>query len=161
MRFVSDVNALLSPAEMVEMSGLDFIVGMQEGRLPAPPMCRTLNYWLEYVKEGEVHFRGRPTFDAMNPIGSVHGGWTGTILDSCMACAVQTTLPKGKAYTTLEFKVNILRAVMPDSGDYIARGVVDHCGRRTGMATGELRHAKTGKLYAKGTTSCIVLDPKM
>lgn len=158
MRFVSNATELLRPEEMAAMSGYDFIAGIRDGRLPAPPMCKTLNYWLDVVEEGEVHFRGRPVFDAMNPIGSIHGGWTGTILDSCMACAVQTTLPKGQAYTTLEFKVNILRAVMPDSGEYVARGVVDHSGRRTGMATGELRHAQTGKLFAKGTTTCLVLD---
>ena len=148
---------LLSPAELAQMSGLEFIQGIAEGRLPAPPIAKTLNFKLETVREGEVSFVGSPTFEAMNPIGSIHGGWFGTILDSCMACAYQTTVPKGTGYTTLEYKVNIVRAIRPGPQWYRATGIVDHTGRRTGVATGQLIGVEDGKLYATGSTTCMAL----
>jgi len=77
-----------------------------------------------------------------------------------MACAVQTTLPVGTAYTTLEYKVNIVRPVFPDTQEFDAIGEVDHVGRRTGVAFGELRGVEDGKLYAKGSTTCLVIEAK-
>lgn len=156
--YANSIDELLSPAELAKMSGLEFIQGIHAGRLPAPPIGKTLNYWLDEVEEGRVVFRSDPKFDAMNPIGSVHGGWFGTLLDSCMACAVQTTLPAGTGYTTLEYKINILRPVLPGSGEYLAIGEVDHAGRRTGVANGRLVHAETGKLFATGSTTCMALS---
>jgi len=93
--YAASAAELLSMEDLAAMSGLEFMQGIHEGRLPAPPIGKTLNYWLDEVTEGRVVFRGVPSFDVMNPIGTVHGGWFGTLLDSCMACAVQTTLPKG------------------------------------------------------------------
>ena len=93
-----------------------------------------------------------------NPSGAVHGGWYGTLLDSCMACAVQTKLPKGFGYTTLEYKVNLLRPIFETTEDVLAVGEVDHVGRRTGVATGKIVGAESGKLYATGSTTCIVME---
>lgn len=155
MKFVDSITDLMAPGDMAKLTGLDFIKGIKDGKLPAPPICRTLNYWLTEVDEGRVVFESEPKFDAMNPLGTIHGGWFGTILDSCMACAVQTTLPKGFGYTTLEYKVNITRAIVPDGRLYRAIGTVDHSGRRTGVAQGEIRGVEDGKLYASGTTTCM------
>ncbi|MEO0914955.1 MAG: PaaI family thioesterase, partial [Pseudomonadota bacterium] len=93
MKFVESAADLLSPTEMLSMTGLEFIAGIAEGRFPAPPICRALNYHMTRAEEGRVVFRGTPSFAALNPLGTIHGGWFGTLLDSCMACAVQTKLP--------------------------------------------------------------------
>lgn len=156
--FARSRDQILRPDQIGSMSGLAFLQGIRDGRLPGPPIARTLNFRLVEVEEGRVVFRGEPTFDAMNPIGAVHGGWFGTILDSCMACAFQSTLPRGKGYTTLEYKVNIVRPLLADGTAVLATGLVEHGGRRTGVATGTLRGAEDGKLYATGSTTCIVID---
>lgn len=151
-----------SPAELpdrektLSMSGLAFMQGMLTGELPRPPIAATLNYALHSVEEGRVAFRGAPTFDSANPQGAVHGGWYGTILDSCMACAVMTTVPKGSVYTTLEFKINITRAI-PLGMEVEAVGTIQHAGRSTGVAMGEVRGVEDGKLYATGSTTCIIM----
>ena len=114
MRFAQSVADLLSVQEMAAMSGYEFIDGIRAGLLPAPPIAKTLNFWLTEVGEGAVVFEGVPEFAAMNPIGTLHGGWFGAVLDSAMSCAVQTTLPQGMGYTTQQFGVNILRGIIPD-----------------------------------------------
>ncbi len=148
---------LLGPADMASMSGEEFMRGIRDGTLPAPPISRTLGYHLHSVDKGRVVFRGTPTFDYTNPLGTVHGGWYGTLLDSAMACAVQTMVPKGAAYTTLEYKINILRSI-PLGTEVDCIGVADHVGRSTGVAHGEIRGIEDGKLYATGSTTCIVLQ---
>jgi uncharacterized protein (TIGR00369 family) len=138
------------------MSGLEFLTAIKEGRLPAAPMAETLNFYLSEVDEGRVVFRGTPVFAHYNPIGSVHGGWAATLLDSCMACALQSTLPKGTGYTTLEFKVNLVRPITEETGPVEAEGKVVQAGRRVGVAEGWLRDG-AGKLLATGSTTCIIL----
>ncbi|MGR3503589.1 PaaI family thioesterase [Pseudaestuariivita sp.] len=140
------------------MSGLAFMEGMRDGTLPAPPICRVLNYQLTAVSAGEVTFEGTPEFDHCNPMGTVHGGWYGTLLDSCMACAVMTMLEKGTGYTTLEYKINVTRGI-PLGTRIAARGWVQHMGRSTGVAAGEMRGVEDDKLYATGSTTCMVLRP--
>ena len=157
MKHAETPGDLLPPAELLSMSGLDFMRGILEGRLPAPPIGRTLGYRLEEVDEGRVVFAGAPTFEACNPLGTVHGGWYGTLLDSAMACAVQTRLPKGSGYTTLEYKVNVIRSI-PLGLDVRCEGIAEHVGRSTGVATGRIKDAE-GRLYATGSTTCIVLTP--
>ncbi len=149
---------LMTPAEMAELSGLQFISGIAAGKYPAPPICRVLNYRMTEASEGRVVFRGTPDFSALNPLGTIHGGWFGTLLDSCMACAVQTMLPKGCGYTTLEYKINILRALRHGDSDVEAIGQVVHVGRKTGVAEGRLVGLEDGRVYATGSTTCIVLD---
>ena len=97
--------------EMRTRSGLEFLRDIASGVLPVPPIGKTLNFFLMEVEEGRVVFQGTPTFDFYNPIGSVHGGWAATLLDSCMGCAIQSTLKKGYGYTTAELKLNLARIV--------------------------------------------------
>ena len=141
---------------MLSMSGLDFMQKMLVGDLPRPPISGVLDYWLETVEEGRVVFRGTPAFAHTNPLRTVHGGWYGTLMDSCMSCAVMTTLPKGSYYTTLEYKVNITRTI-PLGMSVLAEGVVHHAGRSTGVANGTIKGADDGKLYATGSATCLIM----
>jgi uncharacterized protein (TIGR00369 family) len=144
----------------LSISGLDFMHSVLRGDLPAPPMAETLNYYVSAVASGEVSFRGAPKFEHANPMGATHGGWYGTVLDSCMACAVMTMVPKGSVYTTLEYRVNILRLI-PEGMEVIATGTVDHAGRSTAVAHGEIRGAEDGRLYATGSTTYLIMQPKV
>lgn len=144
---------------ILSMSGLDFMQGILAGTIARPPISALLHYELDSVEKGKVSFRGTPSFDHTNPMGGVHGGWYGTLLDSCMACAVMTMVPKGSVYTTLEYKVNLTRAIPLDT-EIIATGVIDHAGRSTGISHGEIRGAADGKLYATGSTTCLIMQIK-
>jgi uncharacterized protein (TIGR00369 family) len=127
------------------------------GELPGAPIAKTLNYDLISVSLGQVIFRGAPKFDSMNPVGSVHGGWYGTLLDSAMACAVMTKIPKGSFYTTLEYKINIVKAI-PIGMEIDAIGLVTHSGRSTGTADGKIIGTKDKILYATGSTTCLIMQ---
>lgn len=157
-RHVTSIEELPTPAEIGSQSGLTFLRAILAGKLPAPPIAQALNYWLEAVEVGEVVFRGKPLLAAMNPIGSIHGGWFGTLLDSCMSCAVQSRLPKGAGYTTLEYKVNMLRPLVAGGPEVLAIGTAIHVGRRTGTAEGRIIGADDGKIYATGTATCLIID---
>lgn len=150
---------LLRIDQIASMSGLDFMRGILEGRLPGPPIGRTLGYRLHAVEEGRVTFRGTPEFEMTNPMGTVHGGWYGTLLDSAMACAVMTCVPQGSVYTTLEYKINILRPI-PLGKEIDCTAGVDHAGRSTGISHGEIRGVEDGKLYATGSTTCIIMKAR-
>lgn len=150
---------LLDMDELLSMSGLAFMTGMLEGTLPGPPIAQTMGYRLHAVEDGRVTFRGAPEFNVTNPMGTVHGGWYGTLLDSAMACAVMTKVPAGAVYTTLEYKINITRAI-PLGMEIDCTGSVDHAGRSTGVATGEIRGVEDGRLYATGSTTCIIMKLK-
>jgi len=143
----------------LSLSGLEFMQGILAGRITHPPISGLLGYRLDTVEPGRVVFRGTPEFPVTNPMGAVHGGWYGTILDSCMACAVMTTVPKGSVYTTLEFKINIVKAI-PLGTEVLAEGWVDHAGRSTGVAAGAIRGAGDGRLYATGSTTCIIMQKR-
>jgi len=149
---------LVPPEQLLAMSGLDFIQGMLEGRLPAPPIARTLNFTMEAAEDGQAMFRGAPEFGALNPMGTVHGGWYGTILDSCMGCAVMTKVPQGKLYMTLEYKLNIVRA-LPLGREALAVGRVQHAGRSPAIAQGESLGADGGQLHATRCTPCMTFPP--
>jgi uncharacterized protein (TIGR00369 family) len=153
--------APIPPAALPQYAGVDLLNAMVSGELPSPPICQTLDFFLLEAQFGRVVFQGNPRFAHYNPIGSVHGGWTATLLDSCVACAIQSMLPVGKAYTTVELKVNFVRAVMPDVGPLRAEGKVINLGGRIGTAEGRLTDA-AGKLYAHATTTCLIFDmPEM
>ncbi|KAJ56547.1 thioesterase [Actibacterium mucosum KCTC 23349] len=154
--FAQSPDQVLPQSELLKISGLDFMQGILDGKIAGPPICRLMNFHLASVAKGEVVFEGAPEFAASNPIGSIHGGWYGTVLDSCMACAVMTTVPQGSFYTTLEYKVNITRAI-PVGMAMRATGRIQHGGRRTGVADGALRGLDDGKLYATGTTTCLIM----
>lgn len=142
----------------LSMSGLDFMRAMQAGNISGPPIAALLNYQIDQVETGRVTFRGTPEFCGLNPMGTVHGGWYGTLLDSCMSCAVMTMVPKGKIYTTLEYKVNITRQIRLGQ-EIVAEGLVQHSGRSTGVARGEIRGVADGKIYATGSATCMIYAP--
>jgi len=143
-------------AEVLDLSGLEFMQAYLEGRICSPAISRTMGCDLYAVAPDRVAFRGAPTFDTTNPMGHVHGGWYGAFLDSAMACAIMTRVPKGSVYTTLEYKVSIIRPI-PLGMMIEGEGVVEHAGRSTGVARGTLRGVEDGKLYATGTTTCIIM----
>ena len=150
-----DGSASAQREALRSMSGLDFMRAMLAGEVAAPSMAAHLNYRLHAVEPGRVTFRGTPLAHVCNPYGAVHGGWYGALLDSAMGCAVMTAVPRGRHYTTLEYKVNVVRPV-PLGHEVEAVGVLQHPGRRTGVAAAELRDAE-GRLYATGSTTCIIL----
>lgn len=139
------------------MTGIDFLRAMVEGRLPAPPIAQLMNFRLVEVDHGHAVFECNPGEQHYNPIGVVHGGLAMTLLDSCMGCSVHTVMPAGSGYTTLEAKVNLVRAITSTTGAIRAVGKLIHSGNRIATAEGRVVDAD-GKLYAHGTTTCIVLN---
>lgn len=153
----SPMDGLPTQEQLLSMSGLEFMQSFLTGEIQSAPIGKTMNFAISEVEDGKVAFKGTPLPRVSNPMRSVHGGWYGTILDSCMGCAVMTKVPKGSYYTTLEFKVNIIRPI-PMGRTVLATGVVQHAGRRTGVATGEIRDIETNKLYASGMTTCAIMQ---
>lgn len=145
------------PEEALGQTGLAFLSGMLAGDYPSPPIGETLDFRLVEVEFGRAVFQGKPLRRHYNPLGSVHGGWFATLLDSALGCAVHTTMPAGKAYTTAELKINIVRPLSTKVPLVRAEGKVIHGGNR--MATAEARlTGPDGKLYAHGSTTCFVFD---
>ena len=142
--------------ELKSLSGLEFMSRMVKGELPWAPMCKTCNFWPAEAAHGLFAFEGEPRDEHFNPLSTIHGGWAATLLDSAMGCAVHTTLPAGKAYTTLEIKVNYVRAILPNVGRMRCEGRIIHSGGRLATAEGRLT-GLDGKLYAHGLTSCMIL----
>ena len=149
-------TGVLPLADVIAMGGAALIEAWRDGRMPPPPICGTLDFRLSEATAGRVAFTGRPSRRFYNPIGTVHGGWIGTLLDSCMGCAVHTTLAPGEAYTTVEFKVNFVKAVTDQTGDVRAEGAVTSRGRRIATAEGRLVDGR-GTVLALGTTTCLIM----
>jgi uncharacterized protein (TIGR00369 family) len=148
---------LADPTQLAGLNGLQQMQAMLEGRLPYPHIADTMDFALVEVGEGRAVFQGLPQLKHYNPLGSVHGGWYATLLDSALGCAVHTTLPVGRGYTTAELGVNIVRAASHKSGPLRAIGTVLHAGRQ--LATAEARIVGAdGKLYAHATTTCLVFE---
>ena len=139
------------------MSGIEFLQAIRDGKLPAAPIAALLGMRLAEVERGHAVFEVAPAEQHYNPIGVVHGGLAMTLLDSAMACSVQTHIPAGSGYTTLEVKVNLVRAITSSTGTLRAIGAALHVGNRIATAEGRLEDA-SGKLYAHGTTTCIILN---
>ena len=137
------------------MSGLEFVRGLVAGTLPLNTLAQTLGYDVVEAENGRVVVALVPTGAHLNPAGTVHGGVTATLLDSCMGLAVQSTLDKGIGQTTLEFKISLLRPITPETGRITAEGKVLNCGRRIGTAEGRVTDA-SGRLLAHGTTTCLI-----
>jgi uncharacterized protein (TIGR00369 family) len=148
---------LVPPEIAATMTGLDLLQGMIAGRFPGPPIMQLIGFRLVEVENGRAVFTGTPAFEHYNPLGTVHGGYAATLLDSCMGCSVHTTLPKGTGYTTLEFKVSLVRAITADTGAVRAEGKVISSGRRVATAEGRLTDA-SGRLLAHATTTCLVFE---
>lgn len=146
------------PVEMLRsMSGLKFFEGIIAGRLPRPPISAVLNFEIVSAERGLVVFKGEPAFDFYNPLSSVHGGWTATLLDSCMGCAVHSMLEAGHGYTTVEFKVNFVRPITADTGTLFAEGRIINLGRTVATSEGKLVDP-SGKIYAHATATCLILE---
>ena len=139
------------------LSGMGYLQAMQEGRLPRPPALALLDAELGVIEQGRVTMRLVPQEFHFNPLASVHGGITATLLDSVMGCAVHSTLLKGRGYTTLEIKVNYLRAITDATGEVTAEGRIVHSGRQVAVAEGTLVDAR-GRIYATASTTCLLFD---
>ncbi len=137
------------------MAGLDFLREVQAGQLPGAPIAYTLDFTLDEVEPGRVVFSLTPGEEHYNPIGSVHGGVFATLLDSAAGCAVQSTLPQGMAYTSLDLTVKFLRRISVDTGAVRAIGTVVSQGRQTALAQAQLVDA-TDRLLAHATSSCLL-----
>ena len=146
---------LAQPEQVAGKSGLQMFEAMLAGELPRAPITTTLQFWLVEAGPGHAEFQGKPAFEHYNPLGGVHGGWMATLLDSCVGCAVHTLLPAGKAYTTLELKINLVRALTDQVPLVRAEGRTVHLGGQTATAEARLV-GPDGKLYAHGTTTCLV-----
>jgi uncharacterized protein (TIGR00369 family) len=142
---------------MASMSGLDFVRAIFDGKLPAPPIMQTVEPFDSTAEPGIVAFHSIPGFRHYNPIGSVHGGYAATLLDSAMGLAVHTTLPAGTGYTTLEFKISFIKGMSEDSGVVRSEGKVLSFGRRAATAEGRITDSK-GRLLAHATTTCLVFE---
>lgn len=140
-------------------TGLDLLRAMLDGELPQPPVGSLLGMHAVEFEEGHSLFELHPNESFYNPLGTVHGGIFATLLDTCMSCAIHTMLPINRPYTTLEFKINLIRSLTAESGTIQGRGYVVHVGRSTAIAEGRIEDAD-GKLVAHGTTTCLILDPR-
>jgi uncharacterized protein (TIGR00369 family) len=138
------------------MTGWEIMQAVARGDIPGAPIAKVMNMTgFELRAQGHVIFAGAPTRDHYNPIGTVHGGWAATLLDSCMGCAVHTTLPAGKAYTTLTLEIKYVKAMTEKTGEVFAEGKVIQAGSRQATVEGFLR-GPDGVLYAHGTSTCMI-----
>ena len=144
-------------AKAVSMSGLQLFEAIFAGDLPSPPVGETLDFIPINMSLGLAIFQGKPMLRHYNPLGTVHGGWMCTLLDSAAGCAVHTTLPAGKGYTTLEIKVNMVRPLTDAVPLVRAEGKVIHAGKQVATADGRIV-GPDGKIYAHATTTCLILD---
>ncbi|HYB94085.1 MAG TPA: PaaI family thioesterase [Vicinamibacterales bacterium] len=136
-------------------SGLQLLQMAIAGDMPPPPMARLMDIRLTEIQEGRAVFTGTPQEFHYNPLGTVHGGFGATLLDSAMGCAVHSTLGPGDTYTTLEFKINFLRALTHQTGEVRGIGTVINAGKTTAIAEGRIEDA-SGKLFAFATTTCVI-----
>jgi uncharacterized protein (TIGR00369 family) len=145
------------PSELANRSGMQVFEAIFAGELPSPPIGETLDFLPVHIERGLAIFQGKPQPRHYNPLGSVHGGWFATLLDSAVGCAVHSSLPAGRAYTTLELKLNIVRALSEAVPLVRAEGKVIHVGRQVATAEGRMI-GPDGKLYAHASTTCLVFD---
>lgn len=146
-----------TPQQWAGKTGLEQMQAMLDGELPFAPIARTLDFSLIRVGQGVALFQGRPGPAHFNPMGSVHGGWFATLLDSALGCAVHTMMPAGRGYTTAELSINFVRGLSPKVGRVRAEGQVIHCGKQ--LATAEARlFGPDGTLFAHATTTCLVFE---
>jgi uncharacterized protein (TIGR00369 family) len=147
------------PEQVAGKSGMEVMQAMLRGEAPYPPIARTLDFQLIEVSEGRAVFQGTPGPAHLNPMGTIHGGWYATLLDSALGCAVHTMMPAGRGYTTAELSVNLVRAIGAKAPRVRAEGKVIHCGRQLATAEAKL-YGPDGTLYAHGTTTCLVFELK-
>jgi len=159
-RTVSGTQYGVAAPELIkELGGLAFLKGVADGTQPSPPVSQLLGFHLIEVKQGRAVFEGLPEYRHYNPIGTVHGGFAATMLDSALGCAIFSTLAKGEAWTTLELKLNMVRPITKDTGPVRAEGRIIHRGRTVATSEGDLKDA-SGKLYAHATTTAMIFPAR-
>lgn len=150
---------VVPPETFASVRAVEVMKRILAGEMPMAPISKTLDFFLVEAEEGRVIFQGTPGPAHLNPMGGIHGGWYATLLDSALGCAVATALPLGRAYTTAELSVNLVRAIGPKAPRVRAEAKVVHVGRQ--LATAEARlYGPDGTLYAHGTTTCLVFEMK-
>jgi uncharacterized protein (TIGR00369 family) len=154
---LSNTIGWVRPEQIIGRPGMAVFEGIFAGEFPVPPIGHTLDFLPIHVEPGRAIFQGRPNSRHYNPMGATHGGWFATLLDSAVGCAVHSGLPAGKAYTTLELKLNIVRALSDRVPLVRAEGKVIHLGNQVATAEGRLT-GPDGKLYAHATTTCLVFE---
>jgi uncharacterized protein (TIGR00369 family) len=150
---------VVTPEILKSYDGLGFLKAIIAGTVPQPPISEVLGFHLIEAENGRAVFEGLPEFRHYNPIGTVHGGFAATLLDSALGCAIFSTLAKGDAWTTLELKLNFVRALTEETGPVRAEGRVVHRGRTVATSEGDLKDS-AGKLYAHATTTCMIFSGK-
>jgi uncharacterized protein (TIGR00369 family) len=158
-REVSWEDPMVGAALALDLSGLDYLRAIAEERIPPPPIAVLLGMGIVDVQPGRVTFSLEVGEHLYNPIGSVHGGVFCTLLDSAMGCAVHSILGRGQAYTTLELKVNLVKALTLDTPSVLATGQMISAGRRVATASGQIT-GPDGTLYAHATTTCLAFEPR-
>lgn len=148
---------LARPEQLAGKTGLEMMEAMLRAEIPYAAIAKTLDFSLISVAPGRAVFQGTPLPRHLNPLGTIHGGWFATLLDSALGCAVHTMMPAGRAYTTAELGVNLVKALTPKVPRVRAEGEVIHCGRQLATAEARLVGAD-GTLYAHATTTCLVFD---
>ena len=149
-------DPVASAAAGFELSGLDYLRAIAAGELPPPPIAVTMRMGPTEVSEGHVVFEGEPGEEHYNPIGTVHGGYAATLLDSALGCAVQTMLPAGTGYATATLELKYLRPLTRDTGRVTAEAHIVHIGRTQATAEARVTDAE-GRTLATGTTTCLIL----
>jgi uncharacterized protein (TIGR00369 family) len=150
-------DPMIGPQAAKRMSGLDYLRAIEKGKLPPPPFAKVVGFKMSKIAAGRVVFELKPLEYHYNVMGTVHGGVTSTILDSAMASAIQTALPKGADFATVEFKVNFVQPVRIETGIVQCEAKVIHLGKRIATAEGRVLD-KQGKLYAHGTITCLIFS---
>ncbi len=138
-----------------ELTGLEYLERVVDGRIDHPSMALLLNFRLTEVEHGRAVISGEPNESYCNPNGSIHGSWIAALLDSCMGSAVHSTLGAGVGFTVVDFKIDFVRPVMTDTGPVVAEGTILSVGKQIGRANGVLRDA-SGAMLATGTTTCLM-----
>ena len=150
-------RGVAAPQQLVGLTGLEQMQKLLSGDFPPSPISETMDFALVRVEFGRAIFQGKPSAKLLNPLGTVHGGWYATMLDSAVGCAVHTALPAGRAYTTLELKMNIVRSISLKVPLVRAEGYTVHVGKQVATAEGRL-YGADGTLYAHASTTCLVFE---
>lgn len=151
---------MVSAALALDMTGLDYLRAIADGRIPPPPIAALLGMGIVDVQPGRVTFSLEVGEHLYNPIGSVHGGVFCALLDSAMGCAAHSVLDRGQAYATLELKANLVKALTVNTPSVVATGEVISSGRRVITASGQIT-GPDGTLYAHGTTTVLIAEPRL
>lgn len=144
--------------DITQLSGLEVLEAIRDGRIEHPSMAHTLNFRLTAVEEGRAVISGETGRDYCNPNGTIHGAWPAALLDSCMGSSVHSMLPPGASFTVVEFKIDFVRPITVDTGKVRAEGKIARVGNQLGMANGELIDTD-GRVLAKGSTTCLIFRP--